>query len=106
MPATSISLGYNEDGKTVYLHGRNPLAKGAFLTDKAAPVVGPEYASDRANYTVTSSDSAVAEYTTSGDIGFTPYKAGKTTFEATVETRTAALSPRASERLPTLTETR
>lgn len=85
VPATSISLGYNEDGKTVYLHGRNPLAKGAFLTDKAAPVVGPEYASDRANYTVTSSDSAVAEYTTSGEIGFTPYKAGKTTFEATVE---------------------
>lgn len=85
VPATSISLGYNEDGKTVYLHGRNPLAKGAFLTDKAAPVVGPEHASDRANYTVTSSDTAVAEYTTSGDIGFTPYKAGKTTFEATVE---------------------
>lgn len=85
VPATSISLGYNEDGKTVYLHGRNPLAKGAFLTDKAAPVVGPDNASDRANYTVTSSDTAVAEYTTSGDIGFTPYKAGKTTFEATVE---------------------
>lgn len=85
VPATSISLGYNEDGKTVYLHGRNPLAKGAFLTDKAAPVVGPENASDRANYAVTSSDSAVAEYTTSGEIGFTPYKAGKTTFEATVE---------------------
>lgn len=85
VPATSISLGYNEDGKTVYLHGRNPLAKGAFLTDKAAPVVGPEHASDRANYTVTSSDTAVAEYTTSGDIGFTPYKAGKTTFEATVK---------------------
>lgn len=85
VPATSISLGYNEDGKTVYLHGRNPLAKGAFLTDKAAPVVGPEHASDRANYTVTSSDSTVAEYTTSGDIGFTPYKAGKTTFEATVK---------------------
>ncbi len=84
VPATSISLGYNEDGKTVYLHGRNPLAKGAFLTDKAAPVVGPENASDRANYTVTSSDSSVAAYTTSGEIGFTPYKAGKTTFEATV----------------------
>ena len=87
VPATSISLGYNEDGKTVYLHGRNPLAKGAFLTDKAAPVVGPENASDRANYAVTSSDSAVAEYTTSGEIGFTPYKAGKTTFEATVANR-------------------
>lgn len=85
VPATGISLGYNEDGDTVYLHGRNPLAKGAFLTDKAAPVVGPENASDRANYTVVSSDSAVAEYTTSGEIGFTPYKAGKTTFEATVE---------------------
>lgn len=84
VPATSISLGYNEDGKTVYLHGRNPLAKGAFLTDKAAPVVGPENASDRANYTVTSSDPTVAAYTTSGEIGFTPYKAGKTTFEATV----------------------
>ena len=84
VPATSISLGYNEDGKTVYLHGRNPLAKGAFLTDKAAPVVGPENASDRANYTVTSSDLSVAAYTTSGEIGFTPYKAGKTTFEATV----------------------
>lgn len=84
VPATGISLGYNEDGDTVYLHGRNPLAKGAFLTDKAAPVVGPENASDRANYTVVSSDSAVAEYTTSGEIGFTPYKAGKTTFEATV----------------------
>lgn len=84
VPATSISLGYNEDGKTVYLHGRNPLAKGAFLTDKAAPVVGPENASDRANYTVTSSDPFVAAYTTSGEIGFTPYKAGKTTFEATV----------------------
>lgn len=85
VPATSVSLGYNEDGETVYLHGRNPLAKGAFLTDKAAPVVGPENASDRACYTVTSSDAAVAEYTTSGEIGFTPYKAGKTTFEATVE---------------------
>lgn len=84
VPATSISLGYNEDGKIVYLHGRNPLAKGAFLTDKAAPVVGPENASDRANYTVTSSDPSVAAYTTSGEIGFTPYKAGKTTFEATV----------------------
>ena len=84
VPATSISLGYNEDGKTVYLHGRNPLAKGAFLTDKAAPVVGPENASDRANYTVASSDPTVAAYTTSGEIGFTPYKAGKTTFEATV----------------------
>ena len=84
VPATSISLGYNEDGTTVYLHGRNPLAKGAFLTDKAAPVVGPENASDRANYTVTSSDPSVAAYTTSGEIGFTPYKAGKTTFEATV----------------------
>lgn len=87
VPATSISLGYNEDGKTVYLHGRNPLAKGAFLTDKAAPVVGPENASDHANYTVTSSDPAVAAYTTSGEIGFTPYKAGKTTFEATVANR-------------------
>lgn len=87
VPATSISLGYNEDGKTVYLHGRNPLAKGAFLTDKAAPVVGPENASDRANYTVTSSDSSVGAYTTSGEIGFTPYKAGKTTFEATVANR-------------------
>ena len=85
VPATSVSLGYNEDGETVYLHGRNPLAKGAFLTDKAAPVVGPENASDRACYTVTSSDAAVAEYTVSGEIGFTPYKAGKTTFEATVE---------------------
>ena len=84
VPATSISLGYNEDGKTVYLHGRNPLAKGAFLTDKAAPVVGPENASDRSNYTVTSTDPSVAAYTTSGEIGFTPYKAGKTTFEATV----------------------
>ena len=84
VPATSISLGYNEDGKTVYLHGRNPLAKGAFLTDKAAPVVGPENASDRSNYTVTSADPSVATYTTSGEIGFTPYKAGKTTFEATV----------------------
>lgn len=84
VPATSISLGYNEDGKTVYLHGRNPLAKGAFLTDKAAPVVGPENASDRSNYTVTSADPSVAAYTTSGEIGFTPYKAGKTTFEATV----------------------
>ena len=84
VPATSISLGYNEDGKTVYLHGRNPLAKGAFLTDKAAPVVGPENASDRTNYVVTSTDPSVAAYTTSGEIGFTPYKAGKTTFEATV----------------------
>ena len=84
VPATSISLGYNEDGETVYLHGRNPLAKGAFLTDKAAPVVGPENASDRSNYTVTSTDPSVAAYTTSGEIGFTPYKAGKTTFEATV----------------------
>lgn len=84
VPATSISLGYNEDGKTVYLHGRNPLAKGAFLTDKAAPVVGPENASDRSNYTVTSADPSVAAYTTSGEIGFTLYKAGKTTFEATV----------------------
>lgn len=84
VPATSISLGYNEDGKIVYLHGRNPLAKGAFLTDKAAPVVGPENASDRANYTVTSTDPSVAAYTTGGEIGFTPYKAGKTTFEATV----------------------
>ena len=84
VPATSISLGYNEDGKTVYLHGRNPLAKGAFLTDKAAPVVGPENASDRSNYTVTSTDPSVAAYTTSGEIGFTPYKAGKTTFKATV----------------------
>lgn len=84
VPATSISLGYNEDGKTVYLHGRNPLAKGAFLTDKAAPVVGPENASDRANYVVTSTDPSVAAYTTGGEIGFTPYKAGKTTFEATV----------------------
>lgn len=84
VPATSISLGYNEDGKTIYLHGRNPLAKGAFLTDKAAPVVGPENASDRSNYTVTSADPSVAAYTTSGEIGFTPYKAGKTTFEATV----------------------
>ena len=84
VPATSISLGYNEDGKTVYLHGRNPLAKGAFLTDKAAPVVGPENASDRSNYTVTSTDPSVAAYTTSGEIGFTPYKAGKTTFEVTV----------------------
>ena len=84
VPATSISLGYNEDGKTIYLHGRNPLAKGAFLTDKAAPVVGPENASDRSNYTVTSTDPSVAAYTTSGEIGFTPYKAGKTTFEATV----------------------
>ena len=87
VPATSISLGYNEDGKTVYLHGRNPLAKGAFLTDKAAPVVGPENASDRSNYTVTSTDPSVAAYTTSGEIGFTPYKAGKTTFEATVANR-------------------
>lgn len=84
VPATSISLGYNEDGKIVYLHGRNPLAKGAFLTDKAAPVVGPENASDRANYAVTSTDPSVAAYTTGGEIGFTPYKAGKTTFEATV----------------------
>lgn len=84
--ATSIQMGYAADGKTILLHGRNPLStKGlAFLTDKASPVVTPDNASNRGNFTVTSSNPAVAAYTTSGDIGFTPYKAGTTTFTATL----------------------
>ena len=94
VPATSISLGYNEDGKTILLHGRNPLSQSvgvagstgsAFLTDHAKPVVEPANASDRDNFTVTSSNPDVARYTTSGEIGFTPYKAGTTTFVAQVK---------------------
>ena len=83
--ATSISMGYNEDGATVYLQGRNPLSeRGAFLTDHARPVVTPDNATDRDNFTVTSSDPSVAAYTTSGEIGYTAYKAGATTFTATL----------------------
>ena len=93
VPATSISLGYNEDGSIIFLHGRNPLSQSAaaagstgssFLTDHAKPVVEPANASDRDNFTVTSSNPDVARYTTSGQIGFTPYKAGTTTFTAQV----------------------
>lgn len=83
--ATSISMGYNEDGATVYLQGRNPLSeRGAFLTDHARPVVAPDNATNRDNFTVTSSDPAVAAYTTAGEIGYTAYKAGTTTFTATL----------------------
>ena len=83
--ATSISMGYNEDGATVYLQGRNPLSeRGAFLTDHARPVVTPDNATNRDNFTVTSSDPAVAAYTTAGEIGYTAYKAGTTTFTATL----------------------
>lgn len=83
--ATSISMGYNEDGATVYLQGRNPLSeRGAFLTDHARPVVVPDNATNRDNFTVTSSDPAVAAYTTAGEIGYTAYKAGTTTFTATL----------------------
>ena len=94
VPATSISLGYNENGETIYLHGRNPLSQSvgvagsmgsAFLTDHAKPAVEPANASDRNNFTVTSSNPDVARYTTSGEIGFTPYKAGTTTFVAQVK---------------------
>ena len=75
--ATSISMGYNEDGATVYLQGRSPLSeRGAFLTDHARPVVAPDNATNRDNFTVTSSDPAVAAYTTAGEIGYTAYKAG------------------------------
>ena len=83
--ATSISMGYNEDGATVYLQGRNPLSeRGAFLTDHARPVVAPDNATNRDNFTVTSSDPAVAAYATAGEIGYTAYKAGTTTFTATL----------------------
>lgn len=84
--ATGIQMGYAADGKPILLHGRNPLSSRglAFLTDKASPVVTPDNASNRGNFTVTSSNPAVAAYTTSGDIGFTPYKAGTTTFTATL----------------------
>lgn len=83
--ATSISMGYNEDGATVYLQGRSPLSeRGAFLTDHARPVVAPDNATNRDNFTVTSSDPAVAAYTTAGEIGYTAYKAGTTTFTATL----------------------
>ena len=94
VPATSISLSYNEDGSTILLHGRNPLSQSAgtagatgssFLTDHAKPMVEPANASDRDNFTVTSSNPDVARYTTSGEIGFTPYKAGTTTFTAQVK---------------------
>lgn len=83
--ATSISMGYNEPAATVYLQGRNPLSeRGAFLTDHARPVVTPDNATNRDNFTVTSSDPAVAAYTTAGEIGYTAYKAGTTTFTATL----------------------
>lgn len=89
--ATSISMGYNEDGATVYLQGRNPLSeRGAFLTDHARPVVTPDNATNRDNFTVTSSDPAVAAYTTAGEIGYTAYKAGTTTFTATLPDTDAA----------------
>lgn len=84
--ATGVSLGYAEDGQTIVLQGRNPLSEGAkaFLTDKAQPHVTPDNATNRDNYTVASSDPSVAVYTTSGDIGFTPYAAGTTTFTVTL----------------------
>lgn len=83
--ATSISMGYNEDHAPVYLQGRNPLSeRGAFLTDHARPVVTPDNATNRDNFTVTSSDPAVAAYTTAGEIGYTAYKAGTTTFTTTL----------------------
>ena len=83
--AASISMGYNEGGATIYLQGRNPLSeRGAFLTDHARPVVTPDNATNRDNFTVTSSDPAVAAYTTAGEIGYTAYQAGTTTFTATL----------------------
>lgn len=84
--ATGVSLGYAEDGAVIVLQGRNPLSEGAkaFVTDKASPHVAPDNATNRDNYTVTSSDPGVASYTTSGDIGFTPYAAGTTTFTVTL----------------------
>ncbi len=84
--ATGVSLGYAEDGATIVLQGRNPLSEDAraFVTDKARPHVTPDNATNRDNYTVTSSDPSVAAYTTSGDIGFTPYAAGTTTFTVTL----------------------
>lgn len=96
--ATSISMGYNEPAATVYLQGRNPLSeRGAFLTDHARPVVTPDNATNRDNFTVTSSDPAVAAYTTAGEIGYTAYKAGTTTFTATLpDTDTAGKAISAS----------
>ncbi len=84
--ATSVSLGYAEDGAAIVLHGRNPLSDGAkaFVTDKAQPHVTPDNATNRDHYTVESSNPSVAVYTTSGDIGFTPYAAGATTFTVTL----------------------
>ena len=84
--ATSISMGYNEDGQAITIHGRNPLsARGAaFLTDHARPVVTPDNASNRDAFSVTSSNPKVAAYTTSGEIGYTPLAAGTTTFTATL----------------------
>lgn len=84
--ATGVSLGYAEDGQPIVLQGRNPLSDGvkAFLTDKASPHVTPDNATNRDNFTVTSSNPAVAAYTAAGDIGFTPYAAGTTTFTVTL----------------------
>ena len=84
--ATSISMGYNEDGQAITIHGRNPLsARGAaFLTDHARPVVTPDNASNRDAFSVTSSNPKVAAYTASGEIGYTPLAAGTTTFTATL----------------------
>lgn len=71
---------------TVILHGRNANSDGgrAFLPDYSAVIVEPENASYRNNWTITSSNPSVASYVSSMVKGYVPYKAGTTTYTATL----------------------
>ncbi|MCI5597452.1 MAG: cell surface protein [Lachnospiraceae bacterium] len=74
-------------GGTHIIHGRNANSTQSkdFNPDYSGVVVTPENASYRNNYTITSSNPEVGKYVPDMVIGYVPYKAGTTTYTASIE---------------------
>lgn len=72
---------------TFVIHGRNANSSSGtdFLPEYTSVIVEPENASNRNNFTVTSSDDAIARYVDSMVKGYVPYKAGTVTYTAIIE---------------------
>ena len=83
VPVQSVKPGISG---TAELHGRNGNSSSGedFLPDYANVAVTPANASYAHSYTITSSDSSVAEYVTSMIYGYVPYKAGAVTYTAEI----------------------
>lgn len=85
VPTQSIQLAIPEE---IELHGRNPLHQEgtAFLPSKDGIVITPVNASysDASNIAITSSNPSVGEFVVFGIQGYVPYKAGSTTYTATL----------------------